>query len=73
MSSNVPATTRAVTTSTPLRKKWARMSTKIGVVAVSGVTTLTAPNESATIVRRTPVFSMRPAKMKWTSGRPRQA
>jgi hypothetical protein len=52
--SNAPATTRAVITSTPLRKKWERIRTKIGIAAVSGMTTLTAPKVSATIKRRTP-------------------
>ena len=63
-----PRHTRAVITSTPFRKKWERMRTKIGIAAVSGMTTLTAPNVRATIVRRTPAFSVRPAKTKWISG-----
>jgi hypothetical protein len=62
-----------VITSTPFRKKWESIRAKIGIAAVSGMTTLTAPNVSATIARRTPAFSARPAKTKWISGHPRQA
>src|SRR5712692_9484939 len=59
--STVPTATRTVRISTPRRKNGVKRSTKIGVDDASGMTTLTAPKPRATMMRKTPAFSVMPA------------